>query len=86
MKLSLIEGRNKKEFEMGNKKTFSAEARGFIAGYIQVFLDGFIDGYQLVEGLGYWSLDREEIERSGFLDEVDAETKQDVLNAFKEEV
>jgi len=65
-------------------KTYSEEARGFIAGYVQVFLDELIDGNQLIEGLSYWYLDLDEIKRSGLLDDFDSETRQKVLDVFKE--
>ena len=67
-----------------NKKTYNAEARGFISGYLQVFFDEMIEDYQLVEGLSYWDIDLDEIKASGILFELELDDRQKVEEAFME--
>lgn len=67
-----------------NKQEVNAEARGFISGYIQVFFDGFIDVYELIEGLAYWDIYLEEIEACGILNDLDQEDTQKIVDAYKE--
>ncbi len=33
-----------------------ARSEGFIDGYVQVYCDGLLDVYQLIEGLAYWDI------------------------------
>ena len=66
------------------KQEVNAEARGFIAGYVQVFFDEYIDEQQLVEGLNYWSIDLSDLEYCGFLDDLDKYDREKIVDAFKE--
>lgn len=68
------------------KQEVNAEARGFIAGYVQVFFDEYIDEQQLVEGLNYWSIDLSDLEYCGFLNDLDKYDREKIVDAFKEVV
>jgi len=65
-------------------KIYKARSEGFVDGYIQVFIDGHIDGWQLIEGLELWDIDiDQEVLNNPDYSWMDEDQKQEIIEALK---
>jgi hypothetical protein len=63
-----------------------ARSDGFIDGYVQVYIDGHIDAYQLIEGLYYWDINiQDRILDNSDYDWLDDDQRSEIMEALKDE-